>query len=384
MKMQWLSRCAPLSLLLLAACGGSTDGGSTGASSFGNEVASGDGPLATTHEPIVGGLTDRDDSAVLAIALVTNQEQALCSGSLIAPNLVLTARHCVAEIASPRVVCDESRFGDVYPPDELWVSDATSVGSGNFYPAREIVVPSNDRQLCGSDVALLILDGQFSSDAVPPVAPRLDAPVQPGEAFRAVGFGEAVSGAGAGLRRERSGLEVLCSASGCGDPDFVSEREFVGQQGICDGDSGGPAFDDQGRVVGVASRAGNDCDLAIYSAVAPWKDWVLEVAARAHRAGTYPQPAWELDAALDSAAATSSPDAGVTTAPDAAAPEPGAGAAPPLATQTAAARHDSGCALGPAAADGSGWAASLIAMLGAVAWRRRGATGRCGTPADHS
>src|SRR5689334_21000280 len=69
------------------------------------DEGSGDGNVGQSSvgqvsEPIVGGSTDSEHDAVLAIALVTRKEEALCSGSSIAPNLVLTARHCVAVTAS--------------------------------------------------------------------------------------------------------------------------------------------------------------------------------------------------------------------------------------------------------------------------------------------
>ena len=73
---------------------------------------------------------------------------------------------------------------------------------------------------------------------------------------------------------------------------MLTKREFVGEQGVCDGDSGGPALDARGRVVGVASRATEDCGLAVYSAVAPWRDWIVGVADRALELGTYDAPAW--------------------------------------------------------------------------------------------
>src|SRR6187551_2390321 len=65
--------------------------------------------------PIVGGANDSTDKQVFAISI---NESALCSGSLIAPNLVLTARHCVAPISGgdETVSCATDTFGNSYAP----------------------------------------------------------------------------------------------------------------------------------------------------------------------------------------------------------------------------------------------------------------------------
>jgi hypothetical protein len=126
---------------------------------------------------------------------------------------------------------------------------------------------------------------------------------------------------------------------------------------VCEGDSGGPALDAEGRVVGVASRTGQNCTYAIYSAVSPWGDWIVEVATRAFSLGDYDAPEW-LSTADDALAAAPAIDelpgnVGEVPAPGsddgddavAAVPEApelediGAGTVP------SAARGDSGCSL---------------------------------------
>src|SRR5262245_46944477 len=84
----------------LAGCGGA-DAAALGQPSEGqaaqSQAADGQAALSQLQQPIIGGALDESTSGVVGLALDLGSRVAgHCSGTLIAPNLVLTARHCVA------------------------------------------------------------------------------------------------------------------------------------------------------------------------------------------------------------------------------------------------------------------------------------------------
>src|SRR5207302_1956604 len=113
--------------------------------------------VAVDQVEVVRGVPDRGgDPAVVAIDIA---ERGLCTGALVAPNVVLTARHCVS-ITSEQVSCPprgpqitSDRSADslrIFVGNDL--STAVSRARG-----AEIVVPQSD-VLCEADIALIVLD----------------------------------------------------------------------------------------------------------------------------------------------------------------------------------------------------------------------------------
>jgi uncharacterized protein (TIGR03382 family) len=215
----------------------------------------------------------------------------------------------------------------------MWAQDA------DWLAVTEVVRPPGSSSVCGNDVALLMLASSVDRHRAAPVPPRLDALPLRAEEYAAIGYGTTSGDSDdAGLRRRRNALRVVCVGQACSSGQ-VEAVEWRGDHGICNGDSGGPAIDGEGFVIGVTSRGPKGCDNPIYGSLSGHADWIREAARRAAREGAYGDLAW-----------TDEPDATATQA---------------SSSETTA----RGCsATGQAGRDGAGW---LVVGLAWAAWRRR-------------
>jgi MYXO-CTERM domain-containing protein len=358
--------------------------------------------VADAALPIVGGQLDSLHTNVFGLVLRKADGVATCSSTLLAPNLLLTARHCVSEHVEDPVVCGAAGLGVADGPENFFATNAVELErDARWFHAAEVHVPTEGDDTCGFDVALIVLTENVPATLATPAVPRIDRDVAQGETYVAVGYGLDDSGE-AGGRRVRDDLSVSCEPGSCGFGVRVSE--FIGETGVCSGDSGGPALDSEGKVVGVVSRGGEDCSTPVYSTVTAWHDLIQEVAAHAAELGGYAAPFWvksgtsdapppppKLAAAGESCASLScvegaacfrsAPDAEPTcaaicstdadcTAGTACQPVGDGSSSVCLAALEKTHHTDSSCALGVGSEPASAWS-TLIGMLGLAAFVRR-------------
>jgi len=200
---------------------------------------------ATVAQRVVGGTDAPGDAAV--VALVARRTRCtgepltlLCSGALIAPDVVLTAAHCL------------NVFGPEGPYEVFLGAELLPEPQGRFVRvARAVRHPDYAPETHAYDAALLRL-----ATRVPETPLRLPAPASfalaPGMAARVLGFGETKEAQAPSGRRRQGTLtvtEVRPSAFLAGPAPAMS----------CVGDSGGPVLvsDGTGEVLAGITASGD-------------------------------------------------------------------------------------------------------------------------------
>jgi secreted trypsin-like serine protease len=196
-----------------------------------------------------------------------------CTGTLIAPQAVLTAGHCVAGGC-----CDRIFLGSDVDQDGTEIRVRDAIMHPDYVP--------NSRAQPFDDIAVLILVEQ-----VPMVEPVLIcslAAIAAARSVRLVGFGNTDPGATTGYGIKRT-VDVGVASE---NPGFGArfETEFVAgapnlDQDTCNGDSGGPAYvlvDGRWELAGATSRgtraAQRNCgDGGVYTRVPAYLDWLVAI-----------------------------------------------------------------------------------------------------------
>jgi len=222
---------------------------------------------STISAPIVKGIESdaTQDATVLVMHYDAVKEgggaASGCTGSLLTPQLVLTARHCVA-ITDPGAACNSEgkpvAGGEVeadHDPSAIYVfagKERPDFLSGTARPVRgKEILTTGARTLCDNDIALVLLERPLTGAMTTPV--RLDAKPEKGEMVTVVGWGIADDDPNPSTRRQRTNVAIV----DVGPADELGPKEFRIGEGTCQGDSGGPAIAASGAVLGALSRGGN-------------------------------------------------------------------------------------------------------------------------------
>jgi len=222
--------------------------------------------LIPDRNRIIGGVLTSDYKDCVAVG---SRNGWCCTGTLVAPNVVITAGHCVRGNCSDRVFVGD----DVTMPGTvISVRDASS--HPNYAPPD----PTHD-------LGVLILDEDAGGE--PRSIANADM-LQAATSVRLAGYGNTDPNSSGGYGRRRMVDVALASPDRKygADPDseFVAGAPFLDRDS-CNGDSGGPAFIQSNRrwyLAGATSRATassvRPCgDGGIYTRVDVFEDWVKSV-----------------------------------------------------------------------------------------------------------
>jgi Trypsin len=291
--------------------------------------------VGSSASAIQGGKDDPSHPFAVGVCVGgPGQCQLICSGALVAPNLVLTARHCVDQ--SPQAIdCNSSstKFGAQHAATQFFyitTDPDMNQGTSGWHSAKKIY-RTPGTAFCGNDMAMIELTDNVSlSEAgafvTPVVQYSMTDHTRYSSTVTAIGYGINAPNAmnSSGTRRIRQNINIACipgdAKLDCGPLSGaqLTANEFESGDGTCEGDSGSSAYEQKSFTAGnpvsfgVLSRGSSSSTACIggtYTRTDAMKNFIVSTALTAAADGNYTPPSWT------QAAPPPPTDGGTTTPP---------------------------------------------------------------------
>lgn len=216
--------------------------------------------VSSDSQEILGGTAVSVGQFPTVVAVVVDLgRRGMCTGTLVGPDTVLTAAHCVNTSVLGYATQEQ------LTADTVVVFDATNLNGGQLGPTRQAAatIPNPNWFRAGDpDVGLVRLTQSITDRTPSPI--NLNAANAPiGVSVTMVGYGVTGGGGGGGVGMFlENKVTSSCAAAGSSDATFLCYNQQDGT-GKCSGDSGGPSFADVGgnphTVVGITSFGDQNC-----------------------------------------------------------------------------------------------------------------------------
>ena len=208
---------------------------------------------------------------------VLNGLNASCTGSVIAPSVILTAAHCTMN-ENGSVIAGYALPG---------VIDAADTTTGRNWAMDYLLPhPDYDPNTLVNDVALVVLDNPTSAPAMPLIAPWQDALVVGGAPATIAGWGRTVNGGSPSRFLQEAAVPLISDADCARDQSLFNPAVMLCAGDLpagidtCQGDSGGPlAMTIAGTrtLVGDTSFGPQECATGpgVYGRISAFRSWIL-------------------------------------------------------------------------------------------------------------
>lgn len=229
--------------------------------------------LAQISDGIIGGevVTDKQFSAESTVAIYNLANGGLCTGSLITPQVVLTAAHCLKGKTEEIVILFNKNL-ETEKPQYVFASD---ISIHQNWMSQQLWDKNT------GDIALVFFKGTLPQ-GYKTVALLSDEHVLKNK------MKVTLAGYGMSNGKDKSGSGILRFTQVALEDVRFSDTELALDQrwgrGACHGDSGGPAFirkNNKTFLIGITSRGHRDsldhCDqFSLYTKVSSYKNWIQE------------------------------------------------------------------------------------------------------------